>query len=296
MKTRSIIYLVIYALVVALDHILQKMVLNAGVDRFIFAFLRIATGFFLITALLLSRKYPLIKLVKQNIRHFIVLGVFYSGCGILLKFWGLSSTTATNASFVMSLSSVTSVFFAFWLLKEKASKSFYFIVIWMTAGVYLFTTGGKRPIPRSGDLIILILAFLIGFMQVYGKKLLNSLSVLETSFGRFFMGMLFLGLAALVFAPQGFSTIAGFRVISLIIANGLVFIASTILFYMALRSEGASNTSMFNLLTPVFTAALGYWLLAEMLNGWQFIGGFFILAGSFLVSRLPIKTPAGGNP
>lgn len=296
MKTRSIIYLLVYASVSAMGHVLQKLVLNQGVDRFVFAFLRISTGFVIITLLLLYKKYRPVAVIKKNIRPFIVLGVCFSGIGILMKLWGLSMTTATNAAFIMSLSSVASVLFAYLLLKEKARKRFYFIVLTMIAGVYLVTTGGKQLMPRTGDLIIFSLAFLIGFMQVYGKQLLNTLSVLETSFGRSFVGMLFLGLMSLLFAPKGFATIPNFPVLLLVLANGVAFSSSIMLFYMALQNEGASNASVFALLVPVLTAGFGYFLLSEVLNIFQFIGGMVILIGSFLISRLKIKTPGTGSP
>ena len=190
MKPRSVIYLFLYVMIIAMGHVLQKLVLNHGVDRFVFAFLRISCGFCIIFTFLLIKKYSPLKVVKNNIRHFIVLGVGFSGIGILLKFWGLSNTTATNASFIMSLSSVASVLFAFIFLKEKAQKRFYIIALMMVAGVYLVTTKGKQLAPQRGDIIIFGLAFLIGYMQVYGKNLLKRLSVIETSFGRSLIGMI----------------------------------------------------------------------------------------------------------
>jgi drug/metabolite transporter (DMT)-like permease len=289
MKTRSVIYLLIYAVMIALGHILQKMVLNHGVNRFVFAFLRIASGFFIITALLIAKRFRPVPVIKKNIRHFIVLGICFSGMGILLKLWGLSLTTATNAAFIMSLSSVAAVLFAFLLLKEKAIKRFYAIVLIMIIGVYLVTTGGQQLLPQVGDLIILGVAFLIGFMQVYGKKVLETLSVLEISFGRSMVGMIFLGLLIPILAPRGFGTIPNFPVLLLVLSNGLVFSSSIILFYKALQAEGASNAGMFALLVPVLTAVLGYLFLEEMLNVYQVIGGLIILAGSFFISRIKIR-------
>lgn len=289
MKTRSIIYLVIHAVMLAMGHILQKLVLNHGVDRFVFAFMRIGTGFVIITILLLARNYRPVRVVKKNFRHFVVLGVGFSGIGILMKLWGISLTTATNAAFVMSLSSVAVVLFAFWMLKEKAPRRFYAIAAAMIGGVYLFTTGGKELLPHLGDIIIFVLAFNIGFMQVYGKKVLKKISVLEISFGRSLVGMVFLGLLIPVFAPNGFSTIPTFPVLLLVMANGITFSGSTILFYKALQTEGATNTGMFSLLVPVFTAVLGFPLLGEVLNLYQVLGGLTILGGSFLISRFKIK-------
>jgi drug/metabolite transporter (DMT)-like permease len=132
-------------------------------------------------------------------------------------------------------------------------------------------------------------AFLIGFMQVYGKRVLETLSVLETAFGRSMVGMIFLGLLIPILAPNGFGTIPNIPVLLLVLSNGIVFSSSIILFYKALQAEGASNAGMFALLVPVLTAVLGYLFLEEILNVYQVIGGLIILAGSFLISRIKIR-------
>ncbi len=295
MKIRSLIYLGLFAALSALGHVLQKMVLNLGVNQFVLAFLRITLGFIVISPLLLAKKHHPVALVKNNFRHFFVLGVCYSGCGILLKLWGISLTTATNAAFIMSLSSLSGVIFAYFFLEESAPKRFYVVAIMMMAGVYLVTTGGKQLLPGIGDIIILALSCLIGAMEVYGKKVLETLSVIQTAFGRSLVGMIFLGLLVPVFAPHGFSTIPNLRVLLLVLANGITFIGSLIFFYMALQIERASNTGMFALLVPVLTAVLGYLFLAEILNLYQVMGGAIILTGSFMISKLKIK-PANIEP
>jgi drug/metabolite transporter (DMT)-like permease len=288
-KIRSLIYLGIFAAMSALGHILQKMVLNLGVNQLVLAFLRITLGFIAISLLLLAKKHHPVTLVKNNFRHFFILGVCFSGIGILVKLWGLSLTTATNAAFIMSLSSLSQVIFAYFFLGENAPKRFYVVLIMMIAGVYLVTTGGKQLLPRIGDIIILALSVLIGSMEVYGKKVLETLSVIQTAFGRSLVGMIFLGLLVPVFAPHGFSTIPNFPVLLLVLANGITFSSSLIFFYKALQIERASNTGMFALLVPVLTAVLGYLFLAEILNLYQVIGGAIILAGSFMISKLQIK-------
>lgn len=289
MKPRSIIYLLGFALMIACGHILQKIALNHGVDRFVLAFIRIATGFMLVTIIFLAQKNHPVKVIKNNLRHFIVLGVGYSGIGILLKLWGLSLTTATNASFIMSLSSVAVVIFAYFFLKEKVRKRFYAIVAVMIAGVYLVTTGGKQILPQVGDMIIFALAFLIGGMQVYGKRVLRTVTVIQIVFGRSFVGMLFLGSLIPFFAPDGFSTITSLPLLLLVMANGITFCTSIFLFYLALNAEGASNAGMFALLAPVFTTVLGYSLLGENLNLLQITGGIIILTGSLLITRQKVK-------
>jgi drug/metabolite transporter (DMT)-like permease len=265
------------------------MVLNHGVNRFVFSFIRIASGFAIIFVLVVLKRYRPLKVLRTHSRHFIVLGVFFSGFGILIKLWGLSHTTATNASFIMSLSSLSAALFAFLWLKEKAPARFYWVVLAMIGGVYLVTTRGIHLLPRKGDLIIFILVFLVGFMQVYGKRVLRDLSVLETAFGRSFFGMVFLGLLIPLFAPQGFSTIPGPGVLALVLANGITFSGSIIFFYKALQIEGASNSGAFALLVPVVTAFLGRVLLGEVLNIYQLAGGVIIISGSFFITRMRVK-------
>lgn len=289
MRLKSTVFLIFFAILLALGHILQKTVLNYGVDRFVFSFIRIASGFVIISVLVFIKGYRPVKVLKTHSRNFIVLGIFFSGLGILIKLWGLGFTTATNASFIMSLSSLTAAFFAFLFLKEKAPSRFYWVVIMMIGGVYLVTTRGQRLLPRKGDLIIFFLVFLIGFMQVYGKRVLTRLSVLETAFGRSFYGMVFLGLLVPFFAPHGFSTIPGFGVLLIVLANGITFSGSIVFFYKALQQEGASNAGVFALLVPVITAILGRIFLGEVLNVYQMVGGGIIITGSFFISRIRIK-------
>ena len=289
MKLRSIIYLIIYALLVASGHILQKIVINYGVDKFAFAFLRICVGFFVITVLIFYKKYHPIGIIRKNYKHFVVLGIGFSGLGILLKLWGLHYTTATNASFIMSLSSAAVIFFASIFLKEKTGRGFYFIAIIMIGGVYFISTAGIHLIPKKGDIIIFFLAVFIGSMRVYGKNVLKTLSVLETAFGRSLFGAIFLFILMMIFSPDGFSTIPDYKVLLLVLSNGLTFSGSILFFYKALQTEGASNSGMFALLVPVFTLGFGNIFLGETINIYQISGGIVILAGSFFISRVKIK-------
>lgn len=289
MKAKSVVYLLAYALLVAMGHILQKLVLNQGVDKFVFAFLRITTGLVFITTLVFYRGHKPVEIIKKNYIHFIVLGVGFSGAGILLKLWGLQYTTATNASFIMSLSSVAVILFAFIFLKENTGRGFYTIAFVMIGGIYLVTTGGEHILPGKGDIIIFFLALLVGSMRVYGKNVLKTLSVIEAAFGRSLFGAIFLFLMIFVFPSGGFSTIPGFPVLLLVLSNGITFSGSIIFFYKALQTEGASNSGMFALLVPVFTLGLANIFLNESCNIWQLLGGAIVLGGSVIISRVKIK-------
>lgn len=289
MKIRSVVYLICFALFVAMGHILQKIVLNHGVDKVVFAFLRITAGFVIISIILFYKKYDPVKIVKKNYKHFLILGIGFSGIGIILKLWGLQNTTAVNASFIMSLSSAAAVLFAFLFLKEIPSKRFYIFMSLMIFGVYLVTTGGKSFVPRKGDMIILALAFLIGSMRVYGKKVLKTMTIIETAFGRSMFGAIFLFFLILVFSPGGFATIKSWKVLLLVLSNGITFSGSILFFYAALQNEGASNSSMFALLVPLFTLIFGFFVLSERLNLIQLSGGGIILICSLFISRIKLR-------
>ena len=55
----------------------------------------------------------------------------------------------------------------------------------------------------------------------------------------------------------------------------------------AIRRLGASATSLVGSLGPVFTIALGAWLLAEPIHAIQLVGAALVLAGVALVTRRP---------
>lgn len=291
MKSRSLFFLFIYAISQAAEHLLQKKVLNYHVEQGVFAFLRLSFGLLIFSVLLARSKTSPTALIKKNIRPFIILGIGFSGFGILLKFWGLSLTTAVNASFIMSLSSVATPFFAFFMLGEKAHRQFYALVAMMLGGVYLVAAKGSLIIPQTGDLVILALAFLIGFMQVYGKAVLKTLTVVETSFGRSLIGALFLGLLIPFFSHGGFNSIRDISVWLLIMANGVAFSINTYSLYHALQLEDASKVGVFGLLVPVFTSIGGYFLLGEVMNGFQFAGGIVILLGSYRMTVIHKPSP-----
>jgi len=289
MRLKSIFFLTGYSLLLAFGHVLQKVVLNYKIDHIIFAFLRITFAFFLVLPLLLFNKKSFLKTVKKNYKHYLVLGIGFSGIGILLKFWGLSYTTAINASFIMSLSALVSIFFAFLFLKERISLSFYFLAFLTIVGVYLITTGGLRLVPHKGDLIILSVALIIGLMQVYGKNVLYTLSAIETSLGRLFIGMIFLGSLIPIFSKTNLQFLFNMKIMILIFLNGLTLGGSIFFFYKALQREGASNSGMFALLTPVFTAFLGFFILKETMNLLQLVGGFIILICLSFISKTRVK-------
>jgi drug/metabolite transporter (DMT)-like permease len=61
----------------------------------------------------------------------------------------------------------------------------------------------------------------------------------------------------------------------------------TLLIAEAIRRIGANRTSLIGSLGPVFTIALGYWLLAEPVHWIQLAGGALVLAGVTLVTLRP---------
>ena len=62
----------------------------------------------------------------------------------------------------------------------------------------------------------------------------------------------------------------------------------------AIRRIGANATSLVGSLGPVFTIALGAWLLAEPVHPIQLVGAALVLAGVALVTLRPPQSSAVG--
>ena len=102
-------------------------------------------------------------------------------------------------------------------------------------------------------------------------------------------GALFLFILIFIFSPGGFATIKSWKVLLLVLSNGITFSGSILFFYAALQNEGASNSSMFALLVPLFTLVFGFFVLSEKLNFIQLSGGGLILVCSLMISRLKLR-------
>jgi len=215
-----------------------------------------------------------------------------SGIGNCLSIIGIALTVAINAGFLIKLSTVTTILFAWIILGEKLSHLKLFTMIAMLSGAYLLTTKGQTLLPRTGDLFILGACVCWSLGTTIISKLLKSQAIspdvitLQKPFAGF---PVFLGLAGIAANfPEVFGNMDGvFTCCSFppeyypyALGSGFSMALTRIFLLRTLDLSTASYMTMMSMLTPVIVSILAIIFLGETLIWIQLIGvGMILLSG-----------------
>lgn len=222
------------------------------------------------------------NLLLKNIIWIAILG-FLAGLGSIFSFFGLSIGRANEAGFLFQFGTFFSTILAFIFLKEKLSYHQVSGLIIMFVGAYVFT-GGISLSFKMGNILFLSSAFVWGVNDVIVRKKVSNLPPLFLSFGRNFFSSIFLLPLAIGFIPQSVAkmstgSIAYFLVYGFVVAGIILTI------YTALKYIKVVEATSFQLLIPIITATISFFILGEKLNTVQLIGGAIILIGLYLMTR-----------
>ena len=221
--------------------------------------------------------------------------VLQSGVGNILSLIGIALTVAINAGFLVKLSTVTTIFFAWIILKEKLSPLKLITMIVMLTGAYLLTTKGQTLLPRIGDLLILAACFCWSLGTAIVAKILKDhfISPDVITIQKPFAGFpVFLGLAALIMLNPEF--FAGFdkslaccsftaEFIPYALGSGFSLALTWIYLLRTLDVTTASYMTMMSMITPVVVSLLAIIFLGETLMWIQILGVIMILLSGVTV-------------
>lgn len=270
-----------------------KLGFNAGALVFPFQIVSILVAAVFLTLLLLpSIAFDFRNLITHNPKTFWMLFLANSiqaGLGTCLSIIGIALTSAINAGFLVKLSTVTTVFFAWIFLKEALTVVKLTIVAVMIFGAYLLTTKGQALLPSQGDLFILGACVCWSLGNVMVRQILKSQSVKAdvVTLQKPLAGLpIFLGLAGLsLFAPALFAGLDGalkccnisVMHVPYAIGNGISLAVAWIFLFRTLRIATASYMTLMSMSTPIMVSGLAVIFLGENLAGVQLLGGGLII-------------------
>ncbi|MFH0962245.1 MAG: DMT family transporter [archaeon] len=215
---------------------------------------------------------------KGNFLPFAFLGGAIA-FGNIFSNWGLKVSAAINYGFIIKSTVVFVPVLSFFLLRERISPRTAGLIVAFLSGIYLLSTGGQAFVPAAGDFLILCAAAFYAFSTVYQKKAFWKFGTYVITWGRmlFSAGVLvvlhlFLGGGLLLEAP------------AFVVLSGCLNVVCVLLITKAIQNIEVTSFSMISMITPVLTALLGHFILAEGFNFVQSVGAAIILgAGTFLV-------------
>ena len=163
-------------------------------------------------------------------------------------------------------------------------------MIVLMLGLYLMLSTGEQVLNLYGLFISFLgLLFFIAFI-VTASDLSEQIGA--TTFN------LYVSLLGIIFLTVGFILPLGFEMdlpltktgIFAILANGVFYISSWVLFFKGASIIGATRSSMLACIEPLFAALLAIILLKQILSVTEWIGFFIVLTAIYTFEKNSTKT------
>lgn len=264
------------------SYMLTKLGLG-GLETFNLTALRFIIAFILAGAVFHKQ---VLAADKKTLKYSLILGVLLLGMFVSMTF-GLKTTTASNAGFLISLSVVLIPIISYVFLKQKIERKVIVGVCLAFIGIALLTLDTQFRI-NIGDLLCILCALFCSIhVIVIGKftKEVDSiaLGILQLGFAGIFSIIISL-LTENVKLPN--TPISWFSVLMLsIFCTAVGYIVQS----SAQQYTSATHTGLILSLEPVFSAILSYIFLKEVLAPRGYIGAAILLC-SVLIAELDTKS------
>lgn len=260
-----------------MTYVLTKICLNYSTELHIISFRFLIA--FVISLIFLQRKIFPIKI--KEILYSLILSVLLFMVFITMTI-GVKYTTATNASFLISLSVIFIPFFSWIFNKEKPKKSIFIVLIIALIGIMLLTLDKNLEF-HIGDILCLICSLLFSFHVLITERFVKNNNPIT-------LGVLqFGGVALLSFLVQ--YPIEKFTLpknekfwISLMILSVFCTALAYIIQTVSQKKLLSTLIGLILSLEPIFSGIFGYFILNEYLSPQQYIGAFLLLISIIYVT------------
>ncbi len=228
-------------------------------------------------------KENLFTLFSMALTGIVLYGIFF--------LFALRFTKASDVSLISGANPIITSVIAYIFLKEKIGIIGTFGVILSFLGVTFIVSAGKLGVLlnlnfNKGDLFMLIATTMWTIYSIITKKALTRLSIFEAVSLTSFIG-------ALIFLPLAWfygnlNTLTHYPLIGWVSILYMVFFSTIFSFsawYRGIKQIGASRSSVFVNLVPVFGVLTSVALLKESLRFYELMGGALVITGVVLTNK-----------
>ncbi len=267
---------------------------KVGIDYippFTYAFLRFFITSVIFLAVVLKSRKNILKNLKS---HFIGLSVMgLSGITIYNFFYlySLKFTLASNSVLIASFNPIITTVIAYIFLKEEINAYMWIGIFISFIGVMIIISDGSIAAVEHlsfniGDLFMLTATFLWAIYSVVGKKVINSIGHSQSVALSTVLGTIYL--IPFVISEGGMKHIASYPLIAwgsvIYMALMATFFAFSV-WYKGVERFGASKTSIFVNLVPVFGVVASSFMLHEHIRIIVVLGGALVITGVLITNR-----------
>ena len=248
----------------------------------------VACAALLVAAFALEGGLP--KLSGRQWLATFVLGLFGVFAYNLFFMGALAKLPASRAALIIALNPAITIAISAVALKERLSARRWLGVAVALLGVAIVVSRGDfRSFAGGGvgvgELFMFAAVTSWALYTILGRKVLGGLTPLAATNYAALWGTLLLGLVALPSFGSLQLAHDWRMIVSLLYLGVLGTAVAFVWYYMSVKKVGASTTSVFNNLVPVFGVAISVVVLGEPLLGSMLVGGAVTIAGVLMVSR-----------
>lgn len=212
-------------------------------------------------------------------------------------YWGLSYTTAINATLVNGFNPLVTVLLAVILLREKAGRRLWLGVLLSVTGVFLIAAKGNTDVLvhlnlNPGDLLILLGTVIWGLYTIFVRLLTKDFPVLPATAYATWLGVLMLYPAVYNEVQRMPPKITGGVIGAFLYLGIFASVVAFICWNWSVSKIGATKATVFYNLIPLYGAVLSPLFLNEQLYLLHLCGGILIVGGVILGIWQPAP-PAG---
>lgn len=265
----------------------KKLAIEGGTSSWSVALVTVT--FAVATSLLIARvvRPAAIRelIAPAHIVRLVVIGVLATGIVTLLVAEALTSTTATNRSLFQAAYPAATLILAHGFLNERLRLFQYLLMTMMMLGLLLMNGAGGDVRFGKGFWLLALTLPLIGFGDVFGKRLATDLSPLLVATGRAVYGTVFV---ACVVPFLGIDELPGLANLTWLALAGICQALGVWTLYRALRATKASLISSLVAAAPLVTAAAEFLFLDLTLHAYQWVGvALVVCMAAWLALTLP---------
>jgi drug/metabolite transporter (DMT)-like permease len=242
----------------------------------------------LLLLIFLWRKEGRISVSRSDLRKLALLGLIGNAGYQFLFINGISRTTASSTSLLMTMTPILIALLSAVFIRERIRWTGWAGIAMSFCGLYLVLFGFSPASSFSsrelkGELLILVGNVLWATYTVFSKPLLARMSPLKLTSLTLAIGTLFyLPVTVKDIVEMPWASLSARSWGAFFYSSLLAIAVSYVIWYSSVQRVGNTKTGIYNNLTPILTVFFAHLVLGESIGLLQIVGTLIIFLGFYL--------------
>ena len=234
----------------------------------------------------LKIKKIILPIKKKDLINYFTIAILGNAFPFVLVSWAEISINTNVTGIIMGLMPITTVFLAYFFVKEEKINFYTFLGIFIgfLGLFFLLDVISNKNINLFPHYAVILGTISFAVATIYARKIPNFNPLYILTGSTYFACIILLPLV-LIFEDPINASPTNQSIIFGIVLGILNTAIGGLIFFKLIKLTGAAFTSTVNFITPFVAVIWGYVFLNESLNSNQILGFLFILFGIYLVKK-----------